>query len=80
LGCATAALGYVAMGVADAYFERGLKAWDVAAGAVIIREAGGVVWDFSGSGGCDLSRRECLAARNSQIATKLLDLLNKDPQ
>jgi len=33
----------------DAFFEIGLKPWDVAAGALLVREAGGVVSDFDGS-------------------------------
>lgn len=38
----------VAMGGVDAYFEHGIHAWDMAAGCVIVREAGGVVMDPSG--------------------------------
>jgi len=38
----------VASGGVDAYFEFGLHAWDMAAGDLIIREAGGVVFDTSG--------------------------------
>lgn len=75
IGCATMALGYVAMGVADCYFERGLKAWDMAAAVVIIREAGGVVVDYSGAERIDLTRRECIAARNMEIARRILDIV-----
>lgn len=38
----------VALGGADVYFEIGIHAWDIAAGVVIIEEAGGVVLDPSG--------------------------------
>ncbi len=48
LGSAATDLAYVACGRFDAFFEYDLKAWDVAAGAVIIKEAGGVVTDFKG--------------------------------
>ena len=48
LGSAATDLAYVACGRFDAFFEYDLKAWDVAAGAVIIKEAGGVVADFKG--------------------------------
>lgn len=51
LGSAAADLAYVAAGRCDAFYEYSLKAWDVAAGAVIVREAGGVVTDFSGENG-----------------------------
>ncbi len=48
LGSAAADLAYVACGRCDAFYEYSLKAWDVAAGAFIIQEAGGKVSDFSG--------------------------------
>jgi myo-inositol-1(or 4)-monophosphatase len=48
-GAASLDLAWVAAGRMDAYFEIGLKPWDVAAGALLVREAGGVVSDFDGS-------------------------------
>ena len=48
LGSAATDLAYVACGRFDAFFEYDLKPWDVAAGAIIIQEAGGVVRDFKG--------------------------------
>lgn len=48
-GVASLDLAWVAAGRMDAYFEIGLKPWDVAAGALLVREAGGVVVDFEGS-------------------------------
>jgi myo-inositol-1(or 4)-monophosphatase len=48
-GSASLDLAWVAAGRMDAYFELGLKPWDVAAGALLVREAGGVVSDFDGS-------------------------------
>lgn len=47
-GCCALDLCDVARGRFDAYFERGLKAWDLAAGALIVREAGGTVSRFRG--------------------------------
>ncbi|HEX2030749.1 MAG TPA: inositol monophosphatase family protein [Actinomycetota bacterium] len=44
-------LAWVAEGVFDGFFELGLSAWDVAAGALLIEEAGGVVTDWSGGEG-----------------------------
>lgn len=41
-------LAQVARGVFDGFWERGLSAWDVAAGALMVREAGGLVTDFKG--------------------------------
>ena len=48
LGSAALDLAYVAAGRVDGYWEIGLKPWDIAAGALLVREAGGVVTDFSG--------------------------------
>lgn len=47
-GSAALDLAYVACGRADAYFEAGVKPWDIAAGALLVREAGGKVVDFRG--------------------------------
>jgi myo-inositol-1(or 4)-monophosphatase len=47
-GSAALDLAYVACGRADAYFEAGVKPWDIAAGALMVREAGGKVSDFRG--------------------------------
>lgn len=47
-GSAALDLAYVASGRMDAFWEIGLKPWDMAAGALMVREAGGVVVDFAG--------------------------------
>ena len=47
-GSAALDLAYTAAGVYDGFFELHLAPWDVAAGALMVREAGGVVSDFSG--------------------------------
>ena len=48
-GAAALDMAYVAAGRLDAYFETGLHAWDLAAGALIVREAGGIVSGLDGS-------------------------------
>ncbi len=48
IGSAAANLAYVAAGRAEAFFQRGLAAWDVAAGAFLVERAGGKVVDYSG--------------------------------
>jgi len=48
-GAAALDLCYVAAGRLDAFWETGLKAWDLAAGSLIIREAGGIVSGLDGS-------------------------------
>ena len=50
LGSAAADLAYVACGRFEGFFEYNLKPWDVAAGVIIVREAGGRVTDFRGGG------------------------------
>jgi myo-inositol-1(or 4)-monophosphatase len=47
-GAAALDLAYVAAGRVDAYYERGLKRWDEAAGLLLVREAGGVTADLEG--------------------------------
>jgi myo-inositol-1(or 4)-monophosphatase len=47
-GSASLDLAWTAAGVFDGYFEQALGPWDVAAGALLVREAGGVVTDWSG--------------------------------
>ena len=47
-GSAALDLAYLAAGRVDGFWEIGLKAWDIAAGALLITEAGGMVSDFSG--------------------------------
>jgi myo-inositol-1(or 4)-monophosphatase len=48
-GTASLDLAWTAAGRLDGYFEVGVKPWDVAAGALLVREAGGVVLDFDGN-------------------------------
>jgi myo-inositol-1(or 4)-monophosphatase len=50
-GAAALDLAYVAAGRLDAFWEMGLSPWDMAAGALLIQEAGGLVGDFSGEAG-----------------------------
>lgn len=48
LGSAALSLAYVACGRLDAYWEADLKEWDIAAGCLLVKEAGGLVTDFQG--------------------------------
>ncbi|PKH21843.1 inositol-1-monophosphatase [Enterobacterales bacterium CwR94] len=48
-GSAALDLAYVAAGRVDGFFEIGLKPWDFAAGELLVREAGGLVTDFTGN-------------------------------
>lgn len=69
-GSAAINMCYVARGSHDAYMEHGIHVWDIAAGKLIVEEAGGVVCDPSGES-LDLLNRRVLAACNKDIATQL---------
>ena len=49
-GAAALDLAYVAAGFYDGFFEIGLNAWDVAAGSLLVLEAGGLIGDLAGEG------------------------------
>ena len=51
MGAAALDLAYVAAGRVDGYWESGVQAWDVAAGALLVQEAGGLVSDYHGGQG-----------------------------
>jgi len=63
MGSAAIDLAYVACGRFEAFYEYGLNPWDVAAGILLVREAGGRVSDFSGNEE-NLSGDEVIAANN----------------
>ncbi|KAG7198886.1 hypothetical protein KM043_015709 [Ampulex compressa] len=76
LGTAALTLCYVAMGAIEAYHVEGIESWDVAAGKLIIEEAGGTVIDTAG-GELDLMTPRVIAACNKQIAKQLVDLFKE---
>ncbi|NLI75080.1 MAG: inositol monophosphatase [Candidatus Riflebacteria bacterium] len=73
LGSAAMDLCYVAMGRFDAFWETSLKPWDVAAGALLVEEAGGRVTDFAGSP-MPIDRGQILAS-NGHLHTAVQALL-----
>ncbi|MBF0455025.1 MAG: inositol monophosphatase [Magnetococcales bacterium] len=75
-GSAALDLAYVAAGRYDGYWESGLSRWDVAAGTIILKEAGGYVTDFQGKGGY-MNNGEIVAA-NPAIHTLMMDKLAPD--
>ena len=74
IGSAACDLCYVAMGRTDAYFEFGVREWDIAAGLVILEESGGTVTSVNGSK-LDLHARNFLAASTKSLATELSEHL-----
>ncbi|KEO73173.1 inositol monophosphatase family protein [Anditalea andensis] len=80
LGSAAVDLVYVACGRAEAFFEYNLNAYDVAAGALIVLEAGGHVTDFGG-GDKYIFGRQILASNfkiHSELMLELKDFSNKE--
>ena len=75
LGSAALDLAYVAAGRFDGFWETGLKPWDMAAGIVIIREAGGFLSD--GFGGQDMFGTGSIVAGNEPIHKALAEQIRK---
>ena len=76
-GSAALDLAWVACGRLDGYFEAGVQPWDIAAGVLLVREAGGRVCDFRGAA---LSRMDIAEARGRQVVAgnvKLVEPLQK---
>ena len=74
-GAAALDLAYVAAGFTDGFFETGLQPWDVAAGSLLVTEAGGLVGNFTGEADF-LEQKECLAG-TPRIYGQLVGLLGK---
>lgn len=74
-GAAALDLAYVAAGFADGFFESGLQIWDVAAGSLLVTEAGGLVGNFTGEADF-LEQKECLAG-NPRIYGALVGIVGK---
>lgn len=74
-GAAALDLAYVAAGFSDGFFETGLSPWDVAAGSLLVTEAGGLIGNFTGEANF-LEQKECMAA-NPRIYGQMVGLLGK---
>ncbi len=75
LGSAATDIVYVACGRFEAFYEYGLNAWDVAAAALILRQAGGRVGDFSGGDTWMFEGK--IIATNAGIYEEFLDIINR---
>ena len=73
-GAAALDLAWCASGVFDGYFEQALGPWDVAAGALLVREAGGVVTDWKGDDAAWLESGDVVAGP-AAVHEQLLDLI-----
>ncbi|MBK7133381.1 MAG: inositol monophosphatase [Bacteroidales bacterium] len=75
LGSAATDIAYIACGRFEVFYEYGLHAWDIAAGIIILREAGGKISDFAGNEK-NLSGEEIVAA-NSAVYPEVLEIVRK---
>jgi myo-inositol-1(or 4)-monophosphatase len=76
LGSSALNLCYVAAGRFDAYWATTTKTWDIAAGALLVGEAGGVITSFDG-GALDLGRPQFIAAATPALHRELSELLHR---
>ena len=75
LGSAATDMAYVAAGRFEAFWEQGLHPWDVAAGTIIVRQAGGKVSDFKG--GNDFLFNGEMVASNDAYYNEFYDIVHK---
>jgi len=73
MGCASLDLAYVAAGRFDAFWERGLHSWDIAAGELLVREAGGYVSGADGE--ANFLETGSICCGNETMQRELLALL-----
>lgn len=75
-GSACLDLAYVAAGRMDIYFERNLKPWDMAAGILLVREAGGTVTDYAGKPPKVTSNAHIVAG-NGRVNKEILEKIRR---
>ena len=74
-GAAALDLAYVSAGYTEGFFETGLSPWDVAAGSLLVTEAGGLIGNFTGEADF-LEQKECVAG-NPKVYAQLVSILKK---
>ena len=75
MGSAAIDLAYVAAGRYDGFWEVALNPWDMAAGALLVKEAGGFITDFSGKHFSIYDKQ--ILATNSKVHQEMLELLQR---
>jgi len=73
LGSAALDMAYVAAGRCDGFWQRNLNYWDIAAGIIIVKEAGGFVSDFGGNE--DYLENKTILVTNSSINKEMIEIL-----
>jgi myo-inositol-1(or 4)-monophosphatase len=74
-GSAALDLAYVAAGMVDGFWEFNLKPWDIAAGYLLVKEAGGLVCDFNG--GQEMLDSGNIIAANPKLVSPILKIIQK---
>ena len=77
-GSAALDLAYVAAGRLDGFWEFGLRPWDLAAGALLVQEAGGILSDFEG--GNDYMKSGNIVAGNPKVMKAILQTIHRHTQ
>ena len=72
-GSAALDLAYVAAGRYDGYWQREINYWDIAAGIILVKEAGGYVTDFKGEN--KYIKNETILVTNSRINEEMMEVL-----
>ena len=72
MGSASLDMAYVAAGRCDGFWQRNLNYWDIAAGVVLVKEAGGFVTDFRGNN--EYVENKTILATNSRINEEMIDV------
>ena len=73
LGSAALDMAYVAAGRCDGFWQRNLNYWDIAAGIIIVKEAGGFVTDFAGNE--EYLENKTIFVTNSSINKEMIEIL-----
>ena len=73
LGSGALDMAYVAAGRCDGFWSRELKYWDIAAGIILVKEAGGFVTDFNGNN--EYEQNKTLLASNEKINKEMVEVL-----
>ena len=68
-------MAYVAAGRCDGFWQRNLNYWDIAAGIILIKEAGGFVTDFNGNN--TYIENKTILATNSRINKEMIEILKQ---
>ena len=73
LGSASLDMAYVAAGRCDGFWQRNLNYWDIAAGIILVKEAGGFVTDFNGKN--EYIQNKTILATNAKINEEMIEIL-----